>query len=205
MEIDKMNIRKELGIKIKHMLTVLVFAFTPFMLSAGYAQAQDQALRTAASLLKAAPEHINERLERLLLEYRQRDRELEALKGRLRSQKSDDFLKDAMEIGGIRAIAREIEADSPKELRESADQLKDKLKSGIVLLGAKSEGKAMLVCVVTADLTDRFKAGDIIRELSKMIGGKGGGRPDMAQGGGGKPEALGEALAAFNELVSTQK
>ncbi|MBW1785762.1 MAG: alanine--tRNA ligase [Deltaproteobacteria bacterium] len=170
-----------------------------------YVQAQEQALRTAASLLKAAPEQINERLERLLQEHRQRDRELEALKGKLRSQKSDDFLKDAMEIGGIRAVAREIEADSPKELRESADQLKDKLKSGIVLLGAKNEGKAMLVCVVTADLMDRFKAGDIIRELSKIIGGKGGGRPDMAQGGGGKPEALGDALAALSELISVRK
>jgi len=140
-------------------------------------------------------------VERLLQEQRERERELGALQARLRTRASEDLAGDMKEIGGVRVIAREIEAGSPKDLRESADQLKDRLKSGIIVLGAKSEGKAMLACVVTKDLVGRFKAGDIIRELSTIVGGKGGGRPDMAQGGGGKPEALGEAFQAVDRLI----
>jgi alanyl-tRNA synthetase len=94
-----------------------------------------------------------------------------------------------------------MEANSPKELRESADRIKDRLISGIVLLGAKKEGKVMLICVVTKDLVDRFKAGDIIRQLSDIVGGKGGGRPDMAQGGGSKPEELESAFEVLYDLI----
>ncbi len=87
-----------------------------------------------------------------------------------------------------------MEAASPKDLREYADQIKDRLGSGIVVLGAKKAGKVMLICVVTKDLVDRFKAGEIISRLSAIVGGKGGGRDDMAQGGGSRPEELGRAL-----------
>jgi len=98
-------------------------------------------------------------------------------------------------------VALEMEADSPNELRESADKIKDKLGSGIILLGAGKEGRAMLICVVTKDLIARFKAGEIIKQLSGIVGGKGGGRPDMAQGGGSRPEGLKEALAALPDLI----
>jgi alanyl-tRNA synthetase len=140
-------------------------------------------------------------VERLLQEQKEKEREIEAIQAKLRTRRSDDLAKDLRAIGGVPVIAREIEAGSPKELRESADQLRDRLKSGIIVLGAKSEGKAMLACVVTRDLVGRFKAGDIIRELSKIVGGKGGGRPDMAQGGGNRPEALGEAFQALDRLI----
>ena len=91
--------------------------------------------------------------------------------------------------------------DSPKDLREYTDKIRDKLDSGIVVLGAKNDDKVMLICLVTKDLTDRFKAGDIVRQLSGIVGGKGGGRPDMAQGGGNRPEELGRALAAVKDIV----
>ncbi|MBM3302622.1 MAG: alanine--tRNA ligase, partial [Deltaproteobacteria bacterium] len=94
------------------------------------------------------------------------------------------------------------EADSPKELREFADRIREKLRSGVIVLGAAKDEKAMLLCMVTDDLTDRFKAGKIISRLSGMVGGKGGGRDDMAQGGGSRPEQLGQALEAVEEIIS---
>ena len=167
----------------------------------GYDQKLERDLRTAASLLKAAPDQLEGRVERLLKEHKEKDREIQSLKSKLLSKKSRDVLSEAREIGDIKVIARKMEADSPKELRESADRIKDRLVSGIVLLGAEKEGKVMLTCVVTKDLMDRFKAGDIIRQLSNIVGGKGGGRPDMAQGGGSKPEELENAFEGLYDLI----
>ena len=166
-----------------------------------YDQQQSHELRLAASLLKTSPDKLGERLGQLLKEYKEKDRELESLKGKLLSKKSEDLLSGVREISGIKVIARELEAGSPKDLRESADRIKDKLGSGVILLGAKQEGKVMLTCSVTRDLVDRFKAGDIIKQLSIIVGGKGGGRPDMAQGGGNKPEKMGKALEALYDLI----
>ena len=167
----------------------------------GYDQRQERELKSVAGLLKVAPDKVGERLERLLKDLRDKEREIESLKASFLSRKSDDFLFGVKEIGGIKVISRELEADSQKELRETADRIKDKLRSGIILLGAKSQGKAMLTCVVTKDLIDRFKAGEIIRRLSSLVGGRGGGRPDMAQGGGGQPENLGDALEGLYDLI----
>ncbi|MCD6297299.1 MAG: alanine--tRNA ligase [Deltaproteobacteria bacterium] len=166
-----------------------------------YDQGQENELKLVASLLKTVPGKIGERLERLLKEQKEKDRELDSLKAKLLSKKSEDFLLKVKEIGGVKVMALETKADSPKELRESADRIRDKLGSGVVLLGAKKEGKVMLICVVSKDLVNRFKAGNIISRLSVMVGGKGGGRPDMAQGGGGKPEELGKALEALYDMI----
>jgi alanyl-tRNA synthetase len=167
----------------------------------GYDQRQERELKSVAGLLKVAPDKVGERLDRLLKDLRDKEREIESLKASFLSRKWDDFLSGVKEIGGIKVISRELEADSQKELRETADRIKDKLRSGIILLGAKSQGKAMLTCVVTKDLIDRFKAGEIIRRLSSLVGGRGGGRPDMAQGGGGQPENLGDALEGLYDLI----
>ena len=169
-----------------------------------YGQNQGRDLRFAASLLKTVTGNVGERLERLLREHRDKEREIESLKSRLLSKKSGDLLSNVRNIRGINVVAQEIDAGSPKELRESADRIKDKLRSGIVLLGAKREGKAMLTCVVTKDLFDRFKAGDIISRLSPIVGGKGGGRPDMAQGGGSNAENVSEALEALYALIEEE-
>jgi len=169
-----------------------------------YDQDQEKNLKSIASLLKTAPDKITERLERLLAEYKEKDKAIEALKAKLLSKKSENFLSGVREINGIKILARELEAESQKELRESADKIKDKLGSGIILLGAKNEGKVMLICMVTKDLTKRFKAGDIIKHLSGIVGGKGGGRPDMAQGGGSQPEKMAEALEASYSLIEQE-
>ena len=164
-------------------------------------QRQTGELMSAAGLLRVSPNKVGERLERLLKDLRDREMEIESLKASFLSKKSDDLLSGVKEIGGIKVISKELEADSQKELREAVDRIKDKLQSGIILLGAKSRKKVMLTCVVTKDLTDRFKAGKIIERLSGIVGGKGGGRPDMAQGGGGQPENLEKSLDALYDLV----
>jgi alanyl-tRNA synthetase len=164
-------------------------------------QKQDQDLRFAAGLLKTTSDQVRERLPRLLEELKKKDREISALQTKMLSKKAEDVLSKVQEIAGIQVLVLEIDAESPKELRESADRLKDRLGSGIVLVGAKTKNKAMLTCGVTKDLTARFKAGEIIKRLSPIVGGKGGGRPDMAQGGGGKPERLAEALAGISSLI----
>ncbi len=164
-------------------------------------QKQDEKLKSAAALLKVSPEKLIIRLQRLLDETREKEREIESLKGRLFTEKSADLLEDMKEIEGVSVIAKRLEAETPKELRDAVDRIKDRLTSGIILLGAEAKGKAMLICAVTKDLKGTFNAGQIIRELSGIVGGKGGGRPDMAQGGGDKPEKLQEALNALETLI----
>ncbi len=166
-----------------------------------YDQIQDKNLRTAAALLKTVPNQVPERIERFLVEYKEKEKEIGALKSSLLAKKSKDVLSNAKEVGGIKIVSLEMEADSQKVLRDSAEKIRDKLGSGIVLLGARQNEKAMLVCMVSNDLTNRFRAGDIIGQLSPLVGGKGGGRPDMAQGGGSAPENLAKALSRVYDLV----
>jgi alanyl-tRNA synthetase len=144
---------------------------------------------------------MEEKVERLLKDHKRAEREIESLKAKLLSKASGDLLSGIQEIKGIHVLVREVDADSPKALREYADRIKDQLISGIAVLGSKKEGKVMLICVVSNDLQDRFKAGDIVRQLSQEVGGKGGGRADMAQGGGNKPHMLGQALDSVYDLV----
>ena len=166
-----------------------------------YDQQRDETLKNAAALLKVSPDQLLHRLKRLLDETKEKEREIESLKGRLFTEKSEDLVQGIKKIQGISVVARELEADTPKELREAVDRIKDKIGSGIVLLGAKAQDKVMLICAVTKDLTGQFNAGRIIKELSGIVGGKGGGRPDMAQGGGNKPEKLAEALETLYSLL----
>jgi alanyl-tRNA synthetase len=167
-----------------------------------YVQNQELEIKEASALLKTSPDQLRERIDKLLKEQRQQERELEALKSRLLSAQSEDLLAGVKEIKGARVLVREVQADSPKDLREVADRVKEKLDSGIIVLGARKDDKAMLLCVVTKDLLNQFKAGEIISRLSEMLGGKGGGRPDMAQGGGSRPELLGQALESVEEIIS---
>jgi len=166
-----------------------------------YAQNQHDELGQVALLLKTTSDQVRERVQRFLTEQKQKEREIESLKARLLSKQSVDILAGVKEINGTPVLIREVKADSPKEMREYADQIKEKLRSGIIFLGAEKAGKAMLICVVTEDLTDRFKAGEIISRISPIVGGKGGGRVDMAQGGGNRPEELGVGLETVYEIV----
>ncbi|NNG07565.1 MAG: alanine--tRNA ligase, partial [Desulfobacteraceae bacterium] len=169
-----------------------------------YVQNQDDELKSVALLLKTIPDQIKQKVERLLKEQKESAREIESLKAKLLSTRSGDLFEGVREIDGVKVLVQEMEAASPKDLREYADQIRDKFPSGIIVLGAKKEGKVMLVCVVTKDLLDRFKAGEIVSQLSAIVGGKGGGRADMAQGGGSRPEALGTALDSVYEFIENR-
>ncbi len=166
-----------------------------------YVQEKIRELRHASSLLKTSLEDMLPRLERLLAEHKEKDRQIESLKMRLLSGKAEDITSGIREIGGVKVIAKLLEVESQKDLRDAADRIKDKIKSGIIVVGAEAKGKAMLTCMITKDLTDRFNAGEIIKEISAIVGGKGGGRPDMAQGGGNKPQELKRAIDTVYEIV----
>ncbi|BBA68697.1 alanine--tRNA ligase [Geobacter sulfurreducens] len=154
-----------------------------------------------AALIKAEGGDNVERLQRLLTRQKEMQREIETLESRLNAARSADLLADVREVNGVKVLATLAEVDDPKKLRELADTLKDRLGSGVVALGCVKEGKANLLVAVTKDLTGRVKAGDLIRQLAPIIGGSGGGKPELAQAGGTLPDKLGEALGKVCELV----
>ncbi|MBW2310720.1 MAG: alanine--tRNA ligase [Deltaproteobacteria bacterium] len=164
-------------------------------------QKETDNLKAIASLLKTTPEQLITRVEHVIKEQKERDREIESLKSRLASVQSEELIGTAREINGIKVVSREVAVGSPKDLREFADHLRDKLDSGIIVLGARGDGKVFLLCRITPDLTERFNAGQIIRNLSVLVGGKGGGRKDMAEGGGTKASELKKALSKTYELI----
>jgi len=166
-----------------------------------HVRAQEREIKRAASLLKTSPDRLEERVEHLLKDQKERERQMESLKAKLRAGSATGLLDGAIEVAGIKVLAKEVEVDSPKVLREYADQVKEKLASGVAVLAARGDGKAMLICVVSPDLTKLIKAGEIIKRLSPLVGGKGGGRPDMAQGGGSRPEDLADALQSVPGMV----
>ena len=111
---------------------------------------------------------------------------------------------EAIEIAGVKLVTRQVQALEPQALRTLADSLRDRAGSGVVVLASSNDGKAALVVSVTRDLTGRVHAGQLVKELAPIIGGKGGGRPDFAQAGGRQPERIGELLAACRELLGRQ-
>ncbi len=167
-----------------------------------YAWNQEKILFNIAGLLKDSPENIENKIEKLFSAKKAMEAEIERLKGIIASKSAEITEEDFKDINGIRVIAKEVEAENPGILRELADKLKDKIKSGIIVLGAKHDKKAFLIAVVTKDISDRFKAGDIIKTIAPIIGGGGGGRADMAQAGGSKPENISEALNKIYEIIS---
>jgi alanyl-tRNA synthetase len=146
---------------------------------------------------------VSQKVEQLLASLRQKEKEADQLKEKLAAHISSDILKHRREVSGVPVLVHhleEIDLD-PAGLRTMADLLRDRLRSGIIALGNAQDGKVNLVVVVTNDLTDRFHAGKIIKEISAVVGGSGGGRPSMAQAGGNKPEKLNEALSGVLEIV----
>ncbi|MDO3382174.1 alanine--tRNA ligase [Gilvimarinus algae] len=156
----------------------------------------EQRLGRAAALIKASPDSLVDKLEQLVGQNRKLEKELAALKTKLASAGSRDLVAEAVEVSGIKVLAVKLEGADAKSLRDSADQLKNKLGTAVVLLAAEDEGKVALVAGVTKDATARIKAGELMRYVAEQVGGKGGGRPDMAQGGGSDVAAIDAALAS---------
>lgn len=151
--------------------------------------------------LKVAPEAVGERLEKILAEHRQWEKEIERLKADQAAAAAAGGAAAVEQIGGAAVIARQVPVDNPAALRELADRLRDKLGSGVVVLAGASGGKALLVAAVTKDLTGRFHAGNIVKAAAAEVGGGGGGRPDLAQAGGSRPEHIDAALAAALDAI----
>jgi len=157
-------------------------------------EADEERLLRLAGLLKGGREDVDERVTQLIDRARRLEKELEQLKAKAASSAGQDLAAQAVDIQGIKTLAARLDGADPKSLRVTLDQLKDKLGSAVVVLAAESDGKVSLVAGITKDLTDRLKAGDLIREVAEKVGGKGGGRPDMAQAGGSDPAGLPAAL-----------
>jgi alanyl-tRNA synthetase len=144
---------------------------------------------------------LAERTDKTLRYQKELEREIEALKGKMAARDSSDLLTRIREIKGVSTLATVVDAPDAKTLRDFGDKLRDRVPSGIILLGSRAAGKAMLLCIVTKDLAGRYHAGNLIKEIAPLVGGSGGGRPDMAQAGGSKPEKLEEALNRLEALL----
>ncbi|MBE0399937.1 alanine--tRNA ligase [Halomonas sp. FME1] len=161
-----------------------------------YFREQEACLGRLGDRLKTKPEQVEARVESLVERNRSLEKELEQLKAKLASAAGSDMLSQVQEIKGIKLLATQLDGVSGKDLRGMLDQIKNKLGSGVVILGVADQaaGKVSLIAGVTQDLTGRVKAGELVNHVASLVGGKGGGRPDMAQAGGSQPDALPDAL-----------
>ncbi len=164
-------------------------------------QKTEKILGDTARLLKERPEAIPQRIDKILFNQKALEKEVDRLKTQIASEEVDDIEADVKSMNGIKLLVKKVAVDRPAALRALADRFKDKIKSGIVVLGSVANDKALLVVVVTKDLTDRFHAGKMIKDVAAVVGGGGGGRPDMAQAGGTVPEKLDAALEKAYEVV----
>ncbi|MCH2558696.1 MAG: alanine--tRNA ligase [Alcanivorax sp.] len=155
---------------------------------------QERALEEIAATVKSSPELAAGRVAAQARRLRELEKEVERLKQKLASGAGGDLTADAREVAGVKVLATLVDGADAKTLRVTMDKVKDKLGSGVILLAAADGDKVALVAGVTKDLTDRVKAGDLMKRVAEQVGGKGGGRPDMAQGGGTDAAALPSAL-----------
>ncbi|MBK8018717.1 MAG: alanine--tRNA ligase [Betaproteobacteria bacterium] len=170
-----------------------------------FAQAQERQLNDIAGLLKAGPSELGSRLAQVVDNVKAMEKELARLKSRLAASQGEDLASAAVDVKGVKVLAASMEGADGKALRETVDKLKDKLGSAVIVLGsAESADKVTLIAGVTADLTGKVKAGELVGHVAAQIGGKGGGRPDMAQGGGTDAGKLAGALASVAEWVKSR-
>lgn len=158
-------------------------------------------LSNIANLVKSSKSEAKDKVVQLLERNRALEKELNQLKAKLASQAGSDLIENAIEINGLKVLAHKIDGADPKTLRDTLDQLKNKLGSAAIVLGTSSGSKVNLIAGVTKDQTDRIKAGDLVNAVAVQVGGKGGGRPDMAQAGGNNPAALDAALQSVPDWV----
>jgi len=165
-------------------------------------QQNEDRLKEIANQVKTSPELVVDRVGQLSAANKQLEKELAQLKARLASSAGTDLASQAEEINGVKILAAVVEGVDAKALRDTTDQLKNKLGSAVVVLGTVNDEKVSLVAGVTKDLTDRIKAGDVVNEVARKVGGKGGGRPDMAMAGGNSPGALPDAISSIKQYVT---
>ncbi|HET97390.1 MAG TPA: alanine--tRNA ligase [Desulfurivibrio alkaliphilus] len=164
-------------------------------------QEVEDGLARLAARLKTSPAELPSRIDKLLARQKELERKLAQLATQSAAFDLNSVLKRAVEVAGVPVLACRVPADSARTLREIGDQLRDRMGSGIAVLAAEVDGKASLLAMVGKELTGRFKAGEIVKAVAVLVGGSGGGRPDMAQAGGSRPEQIDEALAAVPKII----
>ena len=166
-----------------------------------YAQAQESTLREVADLVRAQPQEVATRLAQIQDQVKTLEKELARYKSKMASSQGDDLAAQAIDIAGIKVLAVSVEGADAKALRELADKLRDKLQSCALVLGSAMDGKVALIAAVTSDANGKVKAGELVNFVAGQGGGKGGGKPDLAQAGGTLPEQLPAALQSVTEWV----
>jgi len=166
-----------------------------------YLQSLESTVNQAAGTLKVTPAEIAGRIGGVLDQVKALEKELAALKGKLASSQGDELVAKAVDINGIKVLAATLDGADVPALRETVDKLKDKLKTAAIVLASVNDGKVSLIAGVSKDAIGKVKAGDLVNFVAQQIGGKGGGRPDMAQAGGTDPSALPQALAGVTTWV----
>ncbi|MBL0076799.1 MAG: alanine--tRNA ligase [Rhodocyclaceae bacterium] len=165
-------------------------------------QQQATLLADAAELIKAQPAEVASRITQILDHVKVLEKETARLKAKLAASQGDDLLAQAVQVNGIKVLAAVLEGADATALRETLDKLKDRLKSAAIVLASSSDGKVALIAGVTSDLVSKIKAGELVNHVAQQVGGKGGGRPDMAMAGGNQPEHLATALASVAAWIS---
>jgi alanyl-tRNA synthetase len=166
-----------------------------------WVNANEVLLRDVAGLVKANRDDVTTKVAQLIERARSLEREVQGLRRKLASGGSRDILQEVQVVNGINVLAARLDGADAKALRDAADQLKDKLGSGVVVLGAVEGDKVHLVASITKDLAGKLKAGEIIKPVAELVGGRGGGRADFAQAGGNQPDKVDEALALVPGLI----
>jgi alanyl-tRNA synthetase len=166
-----------------------------------WVERSEQLIHTLGERVKSGRDGLDEKIQMVLERSRQLEKELEKLQAKLASAAGTDLASQAVEIGGLKLLVARLDDADPKSLRDLVDQLKNKLGSAAILLAAVKDGKVSLIAGVTADQTARIKAGDLVNVVATQVGGKGGGRPDLAQAGGNDPSQLDKALSDVPDWV----
>jgi alanyl-tRNA synthetase len=167
-----------------------------------YLQQLEDTLGQTASALKTPVAEVNDRLIAVLEHVKMLDKEVAALKGKLASAQGDELVTQAQDIKGVKLLVAQLQGVDVKTLRDSMDKLKDKLKTAVIVLGVVDGAKVQIAVGVTADTTTRVKAGELVNFVAAQVGGKGGGKPDMAMAGGTEPAKLAAALASVTAWVT---
>jgi alanyl-tRNA synthetase len=169
-----------------------------------YVQELEATVNTAAAALKTQPHELTARIAQVQEQVKALEKELNAAKGKLASSQGDALLDSAIDVKGIKVLAVKLDGADAKTLRDTMDKLKDKLKTAIIVLAAVDGDKVQIAAGVTADSIGKVKAGDLANFVAQQVGGKGGGKPDMAMAGGTDPSKLGEALASVQAWVTAK-
>jgi alanyl-tRNA synthetase len=167
-----------------------------------FVQGLESKIQEAAQLLKTAPHDLPQRVSQLQDQLKHVERELERVNAKLAASQGDDLVNQAKDLQGIKVLAAQLDSADAKALRDTMDALKAKLKSAAIVLASVQDGKVSLIAGVTSDATNRIKAGELVNFVAQQVGGKGGGKPEMAMAGGSDPSGLGKALAAVDAWVA---